>query len=208
MFDLNSGYVGARRSVRSQEAVASYEIPISMINKKIIEDFLTDNESEFSDEELQFLKKLSVAKWKYIMKTSAASSWHHTSSFFNKTNHYNLIEISKTILESKEIINDDYKEFLKRNMSSEVELKKKADKKQSKNEINDKKLLFKYQKKYKTLGGFLRSNSDFKALKEIRINAIHAKREELLKLWENQLPKEHRVWKDINNDDFIESYIK
>lgn len=124
MFDLNSGYVGASRSFRSQEAVASYEIPISMINKKIIEDFFTDNESEFSEEELQFLKKLSIAKWKYIMKTSAASSWHHTSSFFNKTNHYNLIEISKTILESKETINDDYKEFLKRNTSSEAELKK------------------------------------------------------------------------------------
>lgn len=207
MINSRKGYIGSSRSARSQQSIESYEIPISMISKNIIEDFITENEDRFSEEEIFFLKKLSIAKWKYIMKTSAASSWHHTSSFFNKTNHYNLIDISKTILESKETINDDYKEFLKRNTSSETELKKKADKKQSKSEINDKKILFKYQKKYKTLGGFLRSNSDFEALKEIRKNAIYTKREELIKLW-NQLPKEHRVWKEINNDDFIESYIK
>ena len=33
MFNINSGYVGASRSVRSQEAINSYEVPISMINK-------------------------------------------------------------------------------------------------------------------------------------------------------------------------------
>jgi|BioPla2DNA2_1021312.scaffolds.fasta_scaffold137095_2 hypothetical protein len=37
MYNINSGYVGASRNVRSQEAINSFEVPILMINKSLID---------------------------------------------------------------------------------------------------------------------------------------------------------------------------
>lgn len=109
MFNVNSGYVGARRSVRSQKAVDSFEVPISMINKSLIEDFLSEYEDDFSKADLNYLEKVSVTKWKYIAKERVtASSWHHTSSYFNKTKHYNLNAVAEKILEIKETLDEEY----------------------------------------------------------------------------------------------------
>src|SRR5699024_1400610 len=37
---MNSGYVGFSRSVRSKAAIEDFEMPLSLINKKTIRDFL------------------------------------------------------------------------------------------------------------------------------------------------------------------------
>lgn len=52
MFHVNSGYIGASRSVRSQEAIESYEVPISMISKSLIKNFTSEHEDDFSKDEL------------------------------------------------------------------------------------------------------------------------------------------------------------
>lgn len=64
----NNGYIGSSRSVRSQEAIANYEVPMTMINKNLIKEFLYNNKILFSVDELEFLEKVSVAKWKYVSK--------------------------------------------------------------------------------------------------------------------------------------------
>ncbi|MFA5448849.1 MAG: hypothetical protein WC292_00185 [Clostridia bacterium] len=111
MFNMNSGYVGASRSVRSQEAVDSYEVPMSMIKKALIEDFL-DEQDDFTSEDINFLSKVSVAKWKYVAsERMSVSSWHHTSSYFNETYHYSLCSISDKLLEIKDTLDTDYKEY-------------------------------------------------------------------------------------------------
>ena len=103
MFNMNSGYVGASRSIRSQEAIDSYEVPMSMIKKALIEDFL-DEQDDFTSEDINFLSKVSVAKWKYVAsERMSASSWHHTSSYFNETYHYSLYSISDKLLEIKRV---------------------------------------------------------------------------------------------------------
>lgn len=110
---MNSGYVGASRSIRSQEAVTSYEVPISMINKSLVEDFLNEYKDNFSKVELDFLKKVSISKWKYVAQERInASSWHHTSSYFNKTNHYALTVVAEKLLEIKDTLNKDYGVYL------------------------------------------------------------------------------------------------
>lgn len=111
MFNANSGYIGASRSVRSQEALDSYEVPISMINNSLIEEFL-EEEYGFKKDDLSFLSELSAAKWKYIASERIfASSWHHTGSYFNETNHYSLLEIAEKLLEIKDTLEEDYKEY-------------------------------------------------------------------------------------------------
>lgn len=120
MFNLNNGYVGANRSVRSQEAIDSYEVPFSMINKSLIENFL-DEQEDFTSDDLSFLNKTTVAKWKYVASEKmSASSWHHTSSYFNETYHYSLYSIAELLLKIKDTLDDDYKayrESKKKNMS-------------------------------------------------------------------------------------------
>ena len=112
MFNTNGGYVGAKRSVRSQEAINSYEVPISTINKSLIKDFINEYEKDFSEDDLIYLKKLSVAKWKYVTKEKvSASSWHHVGSYFNETNHYNLKIVAEKIIEIKEILDDEYESY-------------------------------------------------------------------------------------------------
>jgi len=112
MFDINRGYVGVSRSVRSQESIESYEVPISMINKYLIKAFLNEFEEEYSKEELSFLKKTTVSKWKYVAKERVrASSWHHTSSYFNETNHYDLSSIADKLIEIKDSLDKEYKEY-------------------------------------------------------------------------------------------------
>lgn len=112
VFNQNKGYVGDSRSVRSQEAIESYEVPISMINKALIDDFLFDYEDDFSSETLKFLKTLTVAKWKYIAKEKVpASSWHHTSAYYNQTHHYDLHTIAEEIIRVKDTLDEDYKTY-------------------------------------------------------------------------------------------------
>lgn len=112
MYNINSGYVGASRSVRSQEAINSFEVPISMINKSLIDNFIVDAKDDFSKDELEYLKTISTLKWKYVAKEKThPSSWHHTSKYFNKTNHYSLIDIAEKIIESKNTLDKEYEAY-------------------------------------------------------------------------------------------------
>lgn len=98
---MNSGYVGFSRSVRSKAAIEDFEMPLSLINKETIRDFLKEYQEEFK-QELVFLEKLSVEKWKYIAKEhTSPASWHHTSSYFNETDHYDLYDIANNIIQMK-----------------------------------------------------------------------------------------------------------
>ena len=113
MFNLNNGYVGTSRSVRSQQAINSYEVPLSMINRQLVDGFLHENKEQFSKEDFDFLKATPIKKWKYIAKNRALfSSWHHTSSFFNETNHYDLNIIAEKLLATKNTLDDEYKKYL------------------------------------------------------------------------------------------------
>lgn len=112
MFCKNSGYVGASRSVRSAYAIDNYEVPITMINRNLIDKFLKENQEELIND-LEILKPLSIAKWKYVCRTMPATSWHHTSKHFNKTSHYDLNEVAEEIIKRKATLEKDYKEHLK-----------------------------------------------------------------------------------------------
>lgn len=108
---MNKGYVGYSRSVRSQSAIEDFEMPLSLMKKAVIQDFLMEVKEDFSPEELIFLKDLSVAKWKYVAKFHAnASSWHHTGQFFNETDHYDLLTVANKIIDLKYELNDLYQE--------------------------------------------------------------------------------------------------
>ena len=107
MFNLNKGYVGHSRSVNSENAILNYEVPLSLIKKSLIEDFLYENE------EYQSLEDVPVSVWKYLAKRSVPTSWHHTSNRFNKTNHYSLFSIAEDLLENKEYWIERYQVHLK-----------------------------------------------------------------------------------------------
>lgn len=112
LFNVNSGYVGISRSVRSQEAIESYEVPISMINKTLVYDFLNDYEESFDKEDLDYLRTVSVGKWKYVAREcTSPTSWHHTGSYFNRTNHYDLCDIATKILKMKDVLDKEYKSY-------------------------------------------------------------------------------------------------
>lgn len=94
-FDHNSGYVGYSRSVRSQAAIEDYEMPLSLITKARINEFIVDREEEYANINLE---KEPVTKWKVVAKLVGPSSWHHTSNYFNKTDHYSLEDIADKMI--------------------------------------------------------------------------------------------------------------
>lgn len=107
----NNGYVGNSRSVRSYEAILNYEVPMSKINRYLIKEFLDDNSGLFTVDELEFLKNVSIEKWKYVSKKVGATSWHHVGAFFNKVNHYDLLEVAQQIIINRDTLNDEYKNY-------------------------------------------------------------------------------------------------
>lgn len=112
--NYNSGYIGASRSVRSQEAIKSYEVPLSWICTLRIESFLAEIEPDVDEEDLSFLKKQSENVWKYLAKEKVgATSWHHTGKYYAKTDHYDMRYIAREILESRDSLEADYKKYIK-----------------------------------------------------------------------------------------------
>ena len=115
MYDVNSGYIGYSRSVRSQEALDQFEIPLSHFNRKLINDFLINLEDddvsfELSNENRSFLESFSVSNWKYIAKHyDLATSWHHTGKYFQETEHYSLYNLVEFTIENKDKILTDIK---------------------------------------------------------------------------------------------------
>lgn len=98
-----AGYNGFSRSNNSRDAINGFEMPISMINKNIIQNWLETDAGycDFTDKQLETLKKTKVSRWKQMVKSHFVqpSVWHHTSSWYNKTDHYRLEDVAEAILE-------------------------------------------------------------------------------------------------------------
>ncbi|CAM4050482.1 hypothetical protein [Catellicoccus marimammalium] len=111
MFNENSGYVGSSRSVRSAEAIEEFEMPLSMIDKATIHDFIDEFEEDEDYKGLDQLRDLSVTLWKYACKRAGNTSWHHTGKYFNRTNHYSLPYTAEWLLDyGVDRLKEDYKE--------------------------------------------------------------------------------------------------
>lgn len=111
---MNRGYIGSSRSVRSQKAIKNFEVPLTHINRNLIEFFLEKHKDNYTEEDFVFLKKTTVTRWKYIgSEIVCPASWHHTSSYFNETDHYKLADIASELIKRKETIEIEYKEFLR-----------------------------------------------------------------------------------------------
>lgn len=123
---LNNGYNGFSRSVRSYRAIKNYEVPLSMITKDLIQNYLNENNDFLKKDEIDVIKKISISKVKFVAKNIVReSSWHHTGQYFNKTNHYSLDIIIEKILEyGFEKINEEYNNYILA-IKSEKENKKK-----------------------------------------------------------------------------------
>lgn len=94
MFNVNSGYIGQKRSIHSQKAMDQLEVPQNQITRTTINqaiEIITQNKQE-----QQFLAKIPISYW----KSQPATSWHHTGKYFQKTDHYNLIKIGQYFLNS------------------------------------------------------------------------------------------------------------
>lgn len=120
----NKGYVGQSRSVRSANAIASYELPLTLINRENINSFLSDNFDDFNTDEIELLKSISVAKWKFVGEHKVgANSWHHTGKFFNETNHYSMSEIAIYIIDNRNIVDEQYSQFIQKDQQENEKFK-------------------------------------------------------------------------------------
>lgn len=118
MRDINSGYVGCSRSKRSQKALENYEIPLSLLTRDKVVEFL--RQSDYTSEETQILINTPLTRWKFAATSFVSpSSWHHTGTHFRRTNHYSIESIAEFILANSEKLKRAY------------EIQKKTDKVQS-----------------------------------------------------------------------------
>lgn len=194
----------------SNNAVAAYEdgeMPLSKWTKAAILNVISEN-CEMSDEKANLLKKMTAKELKDAFLKR--SSWHHTSMFYNSTNFYSLDfeAIEKTSPEEIENIISK-RQTKTRRSAEEIKAEKaaKAARKAEKEAKEEKERFFKYQSKYKSLSGFMRSNSvNLGELRKIRLEKIAEKREQLRRNWENQ-NYEYGLER-IEDDAFIEKYIR
>ncbi|WP_270996138.1 hypothetical protein [Listeria seeligeri] len=100
------GYIGTKRSVNSQFAIEDYEVPLNHFNKDLIQAFINENE------EYESLRTATVKLWKYVAERIGSTSWHHTGSYYNETNHYSLSTVAEQLLENKAEWEEKYKVYL------------------------------------------------------------------------------------------------
>ncbi|HHQ0190769.1 TPA: hypothetical protein ACSKR0_002832 [Listeria monocytogenes] len=100
------GYIGTKRSVNSQFAIEDYEVPLTHFNKDLIQAFINENE------EYESLRTATVKLWKYVAERIGSTSWHHTGSYYNETNHYSLSTVAEELLENKAEWEEKYKVYL------------------------------------------------------------------------------------------------
>ncbi|WMZ54928.1 hypothetical protein [Staphylococcus pseudintermedius] len=82
-------------------AIEDFEIPISLINKNIINKFLNVNPFAYTDDELNRLLSIPLNRWKFVAEECIRpSSWHHTGKLYRATNHYSLNDIAQYLLEN------------------------------------------------------------------------------------------------------------
>ena len=83
---MNSGYSGYSMSNRAVDAYEDGEMPLSKWTKKMIISEVVEHE-HFTEEELKKYPKNVLAEY-FLFE----SSWHHTSSYCNKTYFYSIDE--------------------------------------------------------------------------------------------------------------------
>lgn len=202
-----AGYNGYSMSNNAVAAYEDGEMPLSKWTKTAILNVISEN-CEMADEKANLLKKMTAKELKDAFLKR--SSWHHTSMFYNCTNFYALDfeAIEKT--SSEEIENIISKRQTKTRRSAEeikAEKEIKAARKAEKEAKEEKERLFKYQSRYKSLSGFMRSSSvNLDELRKIRAEKIAEKREQLRTGWERQ-GYEYGL-NQIDDDSFIEKYIR
>lgn len=86
MWNMNSGYSGYSMSNRAVDAYEDGEMPLSKWTKKMIINEVVEHE-HFTEEELKKYPKKVLAEY-FLFE----SSWHHTSSYCNKTYFYSIDE--------------------------------------------------------------------------------------------------------------------
>ena len=94
-----------------------------MISRELITDALSalkHNDQEITKDELAFLRKIPV----YVWKMMPASSWHHTGKYFNKTDHYDLINEAYAFLKEPALV-DEMKKKHQENLNAEKSKKAK-----------------------------------------------------------------------------------
>ncbi|EAD4839246.1 hypothetical protein WO46_15230 [Listeria monocytogenes] len=101
------GYIGTKRSERSQDAIENYEVPLSHFNKDLIQAFVDENE------EYDTLRTKTVKLWKFVATRAGATSWHHTGTYFNETDHYSLEKVADELLNNGNDWEKEYKTFVK-----------------------------------------------------------------------------------------------
>ena len=202
------GYKGQSMSVNATIAYSAGEKPLSKWTKTVILAEIESDFSELSKEKMNTIKKMTLAELRENFLDYTA--YHHTGKFYNSTNFYQLnaerVE-NIAVEEIKEIISRRKKAVRRPQTIIDAEKVEKAKRKAEKEALEQKAKLFKYQNKYKTLKGFLKSNSiDLETLKTIRLKKIAEKREQLRKNWEKQ--EYSYGLENIGNDEFVEKYIR
>lgn len=86
MWNMNSGYSGYSMSNRAVDAYEDGEMPLSKWTKKMIISEVVEHE-HFTEEGLKKYPKNVLAEY-FLFE----SSWHHTSSYCNKTYFYSIDE--------------------------------------------------------------------------------------------------------------------
>lgn len=202
------GYKGQSMSVNAVWAYDRGEKPLSKWTKLAILEEIENIFDELPEEKEEMIKKMTLTELRENFLNYTA--YHHTGKFYNSTNFYQInadrVE-NITAEEIKEIISRRKKAARRPQAIIDAEKAEKAKRKAEKEAAEEKAKLFKYQNKYKTLKGFLKSNSiNLEALKAIRLEKIAEKREQLRKGWEKQ--GYTYGLESINNDDFVETYIR
>ncbi|WP_207578242.1 hypothetical protein [Listeria seeligeri] len=108
------GYIGTKRSVRSQYAIEDYEVPLNHFNKDLIQSFIDENE------EFETLRLKTVKLWKFVAGKIGSTSWHHTGTYFNETDHYSLFAIAEELVQNGTKWENAYKAYLDQEKESVI----------------------------------------------------------------------------------------
>lgn len=201
-----AGYKGHSMSNNAVAAYYSGEKPISKWTKQTILEEIEDN-CDIEDSTLLLIKKLTLKELQSNFLSYA--SWHHTGKFYNQTTFYALDYeyVNNITRDNIDIIINNRKKREKRS-PEEIAADKavKAERQAQRLLKKEKEKLFKYQTKYKTLSGFMRSTTvELDKLRAIRMEKICERREKLRINWEKQ--GFTYGLDNIEDDDFVERYI-
>lgn len=117
-----SGYVGCKMSERAKEAYDSGERPMSKWNKW---DIICELENDLDDDAIAKLSKYSTQALKNVCLEW--TSWHHTGSYANETDFYQVIDGRDADLDQMFMDLDAEEKCLKDERKQKKDEKKKVD---------------------------------------------------------------------------------